>query len=129
MRGPKQTQIMFKGKCEKRSSEIQAYRRLLQRFLGDRPDILNDSHKWARIAEGATRTYIGKTPEQIHSTTPHLIDRVRRVNIEWLINTDIDEPTMRKVLFRFASAAGYSLGRDWDWDPGDGKISALILDL
>jgi hypothetical protein len=114
---------MFKGNWETRLSKIEAYKRLIQLFLADRPDIPNDPRKWPRIAIGCGRKYIAKTREELSPRAPHLRARARNVNIEWRINTVVDEGIMLKVLRRFAEAAGYRLGEDWDWDPGSGKLS------
>ena len=129
MGAPNRATVMFKGKWEARPSEIEAYRRLLQRFLAGRPDIPNDPYKWPHIANGNTRNYIAKTREKLFPTTPHLIGRARNVTIEWVINTDIDEATMLKVLKQFAKAANYGLGEDWDWDSGSGKLSTKMAEL
>jgi hypothetical protein len=118
LRDRKETKIMFKGQWEQRRSKIEAYRRLLQRFLIDRPDIPNNPYEWPHIAEGRTRWYIGKTLADLFPTTPHLTHRARKVTIEWYINTDIDETIMLTVLRRFARAASYRLDEDWDWDSG-----------
>src|SRR5579863_2721005 len=123
------TNIMFKGKWEARPSKIEAYRRLLQRFLADRPDIPNDPYKWPRIARRRTKICIGKTVDEVHEKTPHLDHRVRKVNIEWDINTVMGEETILNVLSEFAKAAGYRLGEDWDWDSGSGRLSTKAAEM
>jgi hypothetical protein len=126
----KPTRVSFKGSKEDFPTSIDAYIWLIKKFLGEKPDLLDDVKRRNEIALGRGKQYFARASRELYAKSPHLAEEghFRPIGGGWLVGTNLNNNVKLQVLHQFSKFTGIS---DWTWDAGDGERgpASAVLDL
>ena len=109
----------FRKEQEWFPSSKEAYVWLMQKFIQDRPDIL-EGEDWQRafIAKGRAVNYFAKDVESLFRRSPHLAkdsNKYAWLGGGWYADVNLNNVQKFDALCRFGAAAEYEFKKDWDW--------------
>jgi hypothetical protein len=125
-----QTEVSFRGLKKQCVSQQEAYEWLLDKFLSEKAEILNDKINLIYIAEGSGRRFLAQTQDELYGDNAKE-RRHKKMSGGWYATMILDQETKLRVISRFAQVAGFKVGEDWSWDTpsqaqAQAEASALI---